>query len=196
MGERLPEALRVSAFELLRQQNVLGDTGAARLAAISRAGVGVPAPPVDPIGASAAENLLATQTATSPNFRAAAASVYVASAFGATAGSTQRAGAMDDPLRRPGARRDIPMPVEHVMELRGEQLELETSRREIESRQSRIPEEVVEDQLERLEAIQRRLREIDEQLSAYGASSVSTRPRQFPQEAEPIGSGRLFRALI
>lgn len=194
MGERLPEALRISALELLRQQNLLGDTGAARLAAIARTGIGVPAAPVGP-ATPAAENLLAGQTATPANFRTADASVYVASVFGATAGSALRSGAAPDRLRAADAGRETPVPVEEIAELRGEQLELETERREIESRHARIPEEVVEDQLERLEAIQQRLRDIEQQLSAYGASGA-TRPGRFQQEAAPIGAGKLFRALI
>lgn len=192
MGERLPEALRISALELLRQQNLLGDTGAARLAAISRSGIGVPPPAVDP---AAAENQLASQSATATNFRSADASVYVASVFGATAGPALRSSAAPDPLRASTPAREVPLPVEEIAELRGEQLELETERREIEYRQARIPEEVVEDQLERLAAIQRRLRDIEAQLSAYGASGPA-RPARFQSDSVPIGSGKLFRALI
>ena len=194
MGERLPEALRISALELLRQQNILGNTGAARLAAISRAGFGVPAAPVEP-GASAAENRLAGQTSTAVSFRTADASVYVASAFATTTGAGIRRASEESPLRRAETGREYPLPVEEIAELRGEQLELETERREIEAREARIPEDIVEDQLERLEAIQRRLREIENQLSAYVASG-SARPARFQQESAPVGSGKLFRALI
>jgi len=197
MGERLPEALRISALELLRQQNLLGDTGAARLAAISRAGIGVPPPATTPVEppTPAAENLLAGQSATAANFRTADASVYVASVFGSTAGPALRDTAAGDRLRPVRTGREAPLPVEEIAELRGEELELETERREIESRQARIPEEVVEDQLARLEAMQARLREIDQQLSAYGASGAA-RPSRFQHETAPIGAGKLFRALI
>lgn len=194
MGQRLPELLRLSALELLRQQNLLGDTGAARLAAMSRVGIGVPPTPVGP-GAATAENQIAAQTSTAANFRTADASVYVASVFGSTAGPALRRGAEYAPLRPAAEGRELSHPVEEVAELRGEQLRLETERREIEARYARIPEDVVEDQLERLEAIQRRLREIEQKINAYGATGTS-RSAAFQKESASLGSGKLFRALI
>jgi hypothetical protein len=198
MGERLPEALRISAIELLRQQNLLGDTGAARLAAISRAGIGVPAPApaADAIQAPRVDAPVPGQGLTAIDFRGADASVYVASVFGATAGSGLRAGAEPSPLRPSEVDREFPLPVEDVAELRGEQLQLETERRDIEERHARIPEQQELEQRQRIEAIQRRLLEIESRLSSYGIPAAATRFAWSRQQSSPISSGHLFRARI